>query len=239
MLTNRGDWYFGRDGVFYGNSASVLANSGTVHRASGFTILGINVVNTGIISADAGSLEFYSLRNEGGILRTTGGQLGVDRTVPLGTGRLEGEGPVGPFSADAGTIAPGVDGPGTLRFLTSLTLSNTVTLSIGVNPTDLINKSDRLIVNGVLSLNDAVLQLEELPMMAIGTEIILVESEGTEAVRGTFKGIPNGGLFTASKQLFRIYSQTKTCIWANRVECQDRGKQLVPETLWARAAEPS
>ncbi len=88
-------------------------------------------------------------------------------------------------------------------------------------------------------LNDAVLQLEELPMMAIGTEIILVESEGTEAVRGTFKGIPNGGLFTASKQLFRIYSQTKTCIWANRVECQDRGKQLVPETLWARAAEPS
>jgi hypothetical protein len=47
--------------------------------------------------------------------------------------------------------------------------------------------------------------LEPLPMIGIGSEFTLIDNAGSGLPEGLFNGIPNGGLFAASHQLFRVF----------------------------------
>lgn len=209
VVSNRGEWIISVSSTLYGSETPVFVNSGLLHKKGDpgrTTFYGLPVVNHGVICAEDGVLDFtLPLTNEGGTLRLLGGQIGQYSPVWLSGGRLEGTGSIGPFVGDAGTIAPGLNGEGTITFLSNLYISNAVVVEMAAKATGTSWVCGHLVANNAVSLDDCSLALGALPMMPVGAELTIIEHGGNAASGGSFQGIANGGLFTSSGQLFRVF----------------------------------
>src|SRR5262249_54360500 len=63
--------------------------------------------------------------------------------------------------------------------------------------------SDRITVNGTVAVGGT-LQLSLSSAVAAGTTITLIDNDGTDAVTGTFAGLPQGATLLLNGQLFAI-----------------------------------
>ncbi len=196
------------------------AASRTFNVISGTTTVGMEVYGAGgsIVKSGAGTLVLVDDNTytgttsvSGGILRVEGTHTGGDNYNVSATGILDGSGTITLASGKrvgstgSGSIAPGSNGIGTLTIVSddtdSATAPNTVTL--GGDFDFQINgntNADLLNVDGTVTLGGT-LDVEELTAgtgsVFTGSTIVLIDNDGsTDAVDGTFTGLPEGAVVT-------------------------------------------
>src|SRR5678815_99286 len=68
-----------------------------------------------------------------------------------------------------------------------------------------VNGQTRLVVLGTVSLANPVLEVSlSLNPPLAGEQFTLIDNDGSDAVTGTFAGLPEGSVFTADNESFRI-----------------------------------
>jgi hypothetical protein len=121
-------------------------------------------------------------------------------------GWLGGTGLVGTLTASGAlgkTIAPGNGGPGILG-TSNVLLNSSTTFVVKLNGATAGSGYSQLNVNGSVSLNDAALSVALGFTPAIRDSFIIVSNDGSEAVSGTFSGLPEGAVLNLAGLPFRI-----------------------------------
>ena len=210
-IYNYGLWQLVGDcGLYYGGvGLSVFTNFGSLLKLSGTgnsDCAGIRFANqsSGLVQANSGTLLLpATATNYAGILRLNGGSLG--NGLVLAGGSLQGAGYFNSFGFIGGTISPGLGGAGQLNFPNGLNLNSNVTLVIDGNGPVSGVSYDTLSVTGAVSLANANLQITAMPTVPAGTKFTLIDNDGTDAVTGTFAGLPENSVVTVGAQDFRIH----------------------------------
>ena len=101
-----------------------------------------------------------------------------------------------------GTVSPGQSSPGTISFSSGLNFGSNATFVVNGTST---SQYDQLLVTGAVSLANCTLQVNSLPSVPVGTTFIIINNDGTDPVSGTFNGLAENSLLTASGQKFRIH----------------------------------
>ncbi len=216
-ITNAGVWDIQGDlslsqGV--GGPQSLFVNTGTLRKSGGSGLAQLNSIaltNTtpASIQCSTGTLRLpNNYTNTAGTLRLAGGRLESSGTLGFNGGTLEGTGSFGGGTFLSGTISPGIGGPGKITFTAGLNLSSAVTVALDASGTIPETGHDQLAVNGTVNLGNAVLQFNPVAAIPIGSKLIVITNDGTDAIVGTFSGKPEDALFDVNLQLFRTrYAQ--------------------------------
>jgi fibronectin-binding autotransporter adhesin len=210
-INNFGQWLMTGDyGVSYGGVGTM-----------GFTNFGTFRKTAGASSADCASIRFFNQpgalvqvdtgtlllppasTNLAGTLRLNGGTLG--NSFALAGGTLDGIGTFKPTTITGGTISPGFGSAGQMTFPNGLTLNSNVTLAIDGTGPAAGTGYDTLSVTGAIVLSNATLQVTAMPTVPAGTTFTLIANDGTDAINGTFAGLPENSLITVGAQDFRIH----------------------------------
>ncbi|MDB6125838.1 MAG: hypothetical protein JWQ71_4831 [Pedosphaera sp.] len=213
VISNGGLWQVAGDlTMSYGGYLTPSwTNSGTLRKTAGTgtsQISSLNFINrpSGLVQVDVGTLQLPSTAtNITGTLRLNGGTLNANGTLTFNGGTLDGIGSLGANALLGGTISPGQSGPGLMTFPFGLNLGANATLVMGGNGTVPGTQYDQLSVTGAVSLGNCTLQITSLPNVALGTTFTLIANDGTDAVTGTFNGLPDNSFLTVGSQLFRIH----------------------------------
>lgn len=199
--------------------AQALTGNGRVDLGSGgqlaFGAGGGNTVFSGAITGSGGLLlkegtgtaTLTGHGSFGGLTRVNAGRLLVHGSLASSAveaavhGALGGRGVVGQLSA-FGQVAPG-ESPGTL------TCGNTVFVASGSFAVELDGLTpgsghDQLQVQGTVALNQVPLQLTVGFVPSPGDAFVVVANDGTDAVIGTFAGLPEDAVVEANGLSFRI-----------------------------------
>jgi len=106
---------------------------------------------------------------------------------------------VGPVTVTGGTLTTGGTSAG------RLTASNTSFNAAATLAMRLVDAaaSDRITVSGTVAVGGA-LQVSAASPVSPGTAITLIDNDGTDAVAGTFAGLPKGAVVTVGGQTFTI-----------------------------------
>jgi len=186
----------------------VAPYAGTIYTGDHNATLNGSVINDGVLlKVGAGSLTLAGASTHSGGTRVEEGTLIITGThtgtvqVAAGagtTGTLTGTGTIGAIDASAGTISPGVGGPGILH-ATNATIAAGVSFVARINGTVAGTSYDRLDVSGTATLGGATLsvQLGYTPPTATSFTILTHAS-------GTFAGLPDGTFFSAGGAHLRI-----------------------------------
>lgn len=181
-----------------GTAATDLLISGQIVGAGGFTKTGTGTLTltntntyTGGTTVSAGTLL---------VNNTAGSGVGTG-DVTVGSGAtLGGSGTIGlPTDASnvtvqsGGHLTPGKS-PGILTIYGDLTLDAGSFLDAELAGTAAGTGYDQVDVHGGVSLADAKLDLSLLFVPALGDQFVLVNNDGTDAVGGTFAGLPEGAI---------------------------------------------
>ncbi|MDB6025396.1 MAG: hypothetical protein JWM68_1619 [Verrucomicrobiales bacterium] len=212
VVSNGGLWEItGNDAISFGGGVTpVWTNSGTLRKSAGTGIsqvVGMNFYNqpSGIVQVDTGTLQISSTTtNTAGTLRLNGGTLNANGTLAFSGGIFDGAGSVGANALLGGTISPGLSGAGRMAFASGLNLSSNATLTldgIGTLP----GNYDQLSVTGAVALGTCRLQVTSLPVVAPGTTFMIITNDGSDAVSGTFYGLPENSVLFVSGQPFRLH----------------------------------
>ncbi len=206
---------FDLDGLF--ERIDAVTGSGSVELDVGYLIAGNNgssftfdgmvsgsgylwKVGSGVWTLTANNTYSGTTRIETGTLIVNGSQSSSDVTVNS-SGTLGGTGTVGAINSD-GTVAPGASA-GQLG-------SGTVTMNAGSTfEVELDGYTstgyDRLNVIGTVSLaNNPQLAVSLGYMPAVDDKFTIINNDGIDAVKGTFKGLPDGASLTVGNATLRI-----------------------------------
>ncbi len=213
VISNGGLWQITSDDStsWGGGPIPVWTNSGTLRKAAGTgtsAVVGMNFYNqsSGLVQVDTGTLQLTSsTTNTAGTLRLNGGKLSANGNLGFGGGILEGSGAVGANALSGGLISPGQNGPGLMTFSAGLNLTTNATLALAGVGTVPGSQYDQLSVTGAVALGSCTLSVASLPNVPPGTTFVLIDNDGTDAVTGTFNGLPNYSLLTIGSQLFRLH----------------------------------
>ena len=210
-IVNYGLWQFAGDcGLNYGGvGLSVVTNFGMFQKLSGAgtsDCAAIRFANqpNGVVQANSGTLLLPpTATNYAGTLRLNGGTLGGSFILAGGT--LEGAGTFNPNNVTGGTISPGLNSAARINFASGLNLNSNVTLAFAGNGPVPGGSYDTLSVTGAVTLANASLQITAMPIVPAGTKFTLIDNDGTDAVGGTFAGLPENSIVTVGAQDFRIH----------------------------------
>jgi fibronectin-binding autotransporter adhesin len=215
VITNAGLWEITGNNTFgqgIGGPALEFHNlaSGTLRKTIGSGTSAFNSFlfeNLGRIETLSGTLTLPAgfISESGTLLVGTNALFQTSDGITVNNGRVEGAGSIKLKTMTGGVIAPGIGLKGRLTVTAGLPLGPGVTLAFDVAGTSAGTNADQIQVTGTVNLNNAILSLPGVTGMAIGSEVVLIDNDGTDAVVGTFAGIPNGSLFTANEQLYRIW----------------------------------
>lgn len=188
---------------------SQWVNTGTLRKSGGVGTAQLDsllMTNTssGIIQSETGILRLPdNYTHVAGILRLTGG--GIEATgIGFTGGTLEGTGSYGGGTFLGGTISPGLNGPGKLTFTAGLNLGQNVTVALDAAGMTPETEHDQLVVTGVVGITNSALQFTTTGGIPIGSKLIVITNDSTDAINGTFSGKPEAALFDSNLQLFRI-----------------------------------
>ncbi len=185
-------------------SGPIALPSGSIARIEvGAGLLTVNAMisgDGGFTKAGAGTLALM-LNNtylgptevEVGTLQVLGVQPGSAVNVQPGAS-LVGTGAVGALSC-AGTVSPGVNGPGVLRVTAGALFSPSSTYQVEINGTLPGDQYDQLKVNGQVQIQNAPLKVSAGFTPGLGTSFTIIDNDGGDPVLGTFSGLPEGALF--------------------------------------------
>jgi autotransporter-associated beta strand protein len=161
---------------------------------------GISKTGLGILTLTANNTYSGQTLIADGTLRVNGSQP-QSRVVVNNNGTLAGDGVVGDVSA-SGNIAPGASP----AVLTSSNLAFTATADffVELNGPTPGTGYDQLNVRGTNQLGGATLHVSVGFPPGEGDQFTIINNDGSEAIVGTFAGLPNGSVFTADGLQFRI-----------------------------------
>lgn len=211
VVSNGGLWQISSDDSlgYGGGTTPVWTNSGTLLKSAGAgisTLSGLGFYNQpgGLVQVDAGTLRLPG-SNLAGTLRLNGGKLDAAGTFAVAGGALIGSGTFGANAFTGGLLSPGNNGAGLIAFSSGLNLNSNVTFVIEGTSTNAVSGYDRLSVTGAVVLANCNLQVDSLAGVPVGAPLVIIANDGTDAVSGTFNGLPEGALVTAGNLAqFRI-----------------------------------
>ena len=172
-----------------GTYTGLISGTGTLTKlGAGAVTLSANNSYTGTTTISAGSLL------------VNGSQPGS--SISLTAGRLGGTGTVGAVTATGGTVAPGLS-PGTLSS-GDVAFGSATTFAVELDGAVSGTGYDVLDVTGTVDLSDATLDVDLGFTPPDGTEFVIIENDGADAITGTFDGLTEGATFDAGGQTFQI-----------------------------------
>lgn len=215
VISNGALWQIrGSDAMNYGGGfVGSITNAGTIRKVSGSgasSLAGLNVVNlkSGLIQCDSGSIQFPAgFTNSAGELRLNSGTFSANGGFKTESGSLlDGNGTLNLVEIHAGTLSPGINGPGAITCPQGLKLGGGAVLAIEGTGTTPGSQYDQLTVNGPIDLGGATLQVKSLPNVPVGTVFTLIRNTAfNNPISGTFAGLPENAVLTVSGQPFRIH----------------------------------
>jgi hypothetical protein len=146
----------------------------------------------------------------GGVFTSSGGPMNVSGGITLVGGLLRGVGSVDTLTARGGSVAPGSDAPGVLTVGGAVTLNAATTVSILLNGLAVGSGYSQLVVGGPLDLGGSTLSLTFGFVPPVGSSFEILSNTGSAPIRGTFNGLAEGAVFTASGYQFQITYQGGT-----------------------------
>ena len=170
-------------------SGALIGSEAFLKSGLGKQILsGLNPAFTGAVSVTDGNLE------------VSGAISGSAVTVNGAGAVLGGDGAVGALIVTSGTVAPGNSGIGSLDSLNfSLGAAGTTNFEIG-SPT----MYDSLNVAGTVTLGGNLAAIVGAGPFGFSDVFTVINNDGADAVIGTYAGISEGGLFSASGYDFTV-----------------------------------
>jgi uncharacterized repeat protein (TIGR01451 family) len=163
---------------------------------------GVFVLGSAALVYEAPTSYIGTTSVDGGILALDGGSIGPPGvTNVFDGGAFGGNGSVGPLTMAGALLFPGLtNGIGTIT-AQSLALGLATTARFRLNDFTLTG-NDMVVVNGSVALGGAMLELRWAFDTAVGTQFTLIS--GATSLSGTFAGLPEGAIFTASGRRFSI-----------------------------------
>jgi outer membrane autotransporter protein len=197
-LTGSGDTYLGGQNLVVTNAAGTFSGtisdgwfSGTLHDSVsylGFPGTGGGLTLTGGVLTLSGANTYTGLTwvNQGALI--VNGSVVSPVAVTLG-GLLGGSGSVGATAiGPGGVLAPG-NSIGTMTVNGNLTLNPDAIYEVEANAQD---KSDKVIVEGIVNLTGATLFVLDAPgAYKPKTDYVIINNDGTDAVNGRFGEVIN------------------------------------------------
>jgi len=221
-VSNGGVWKMESDDELYsgGGPAVLFTNAGTFYKSAGAGGTAMTRIestrffnlDSGVIEVDAGILRMpQNYTNASGTLKLNGGTLAGSTgansglgPLYLGAGHVEGSGTIGQLTAFGGTISPG-SGPGLLSFQSDVNLGAGSVLSIDGTGTVPGTGYDQLSVTGAVAVSNCTLQVTSLPAVPVGTSFTIINNDGSDAVLGTFAGLPENSVVSTGAGTYRIH----------------------------------
>jgi len=194
IIENDQTWSFSLGGAqprFDNQAGSTLTKSG----GSGTTTFSdLAFTNRGTVTAAAGTLNFQpGFLQAAGSTHLAGGTLRSSGTVELQGGVLDGAGTVTGRVSNAAKVSPG-NSPGTVTVDGTYVQTTGGTLAVDINGPVPGTDFDQLAIIGSVSL-DGALQVALGVAPSMGTAFVIVDNDGSDAVSGTFSGLPEGATF--------------------------------------------
>lgn len=206
----------------FSDSTGDFTGAGNVNLGSGIlTVAGGSATNTfsGVIAGNAlgefdksgGGVQIFSGNNtytgntqvKGGTLVINGSQPTSDVYISPGA-TLGGTGTVRDLYDLGGVISPGLNGPGKLN-CGNLTCNSGSSLVVEMKGTTPGSGYDQLNVTGTVTLNSGVnLAITKAYTGGISNQFVIVNNDFTEAVSGTFSGLPQGTKWSSAGAQFQI-----------------------------------
>jgi len=142
--------------------------------------------------------------NSGGTIDISTGTLDTPGTLSLGAGLLTGSGTLlSPVTATDGFVRPGGLGTAKLSVTGNVSLTKAAELRIELNGLTLGTQYDQLSVTGTVTLGGP-LDLVSGYGAQVGDTFLIVDNDGTDAVAGTFAGLPQGSKFYSKGVEYQI-----------------------------------
>jgi autotransporter-associated beta strand protein len=176
----------------------------------------------GIIKTGAGTLVLTAANNYSGGTLINAGTLLVNNTSGSGTGSANSVGIGGTVTVNklgtlggngaiagnvvvnnGGTVAPGAS-PGILTINNNVLFHNGSNFAVDLLGTTVGNGYDRLVVNGTVDLDSPSLQLNVGAQFNGGDKFFILANDGTDAINGTFAGLPQDATISIGDQTFGI-----------------------------------
>ena len=113
--------------------------------------------------------------------------------LPFQTGFLSGTGSVNGIDADSGTVSPGAQPvTGILTSTADVVMDGTSLYSVDVEGTVPGTSHDQLVVTGTVTLGGSLSTTSTTP--PVSGAAVIISNDGTDAVVGTFAGLPEGSI---------------------------------------------
>ncbi len=185
-----------------GGNNSTTTFSGVIQNGIGT----VSLTKTG-----TGTLTLSGANTYSGVTTVSAGTLLVNGSqassaVSVNGGTVGGTGTVGAISSTAsgGKIAPGQAGPGILRSGNVNWSSGSPTFVVELNSATAGSGYDQLSVTGTVNLSGAALSGTMGFSPPTGTTFTIINNDGSDAIVGTFAGLPEGSTVVLSGQSFTI-----------------------------------
>ncbi len=185
--------------ILTGTGSAILNSTNGANALAGCNVIGAagQLVLAGFRNFTAAG----AFSNSGTLLVNAGSTFVASGLTNAAGGTLAGNGTIALSLAGAGTVSPGTS-PGTLTVVGTASLSGP--LAIELNGTAPGTGYDQLVVNGTVNLSGATLDVTRNFVSQPGDSFVIVANDGTDAVSGTFAGLPEGATTTICGPQFRI-----------------------------------
>ena len=203
----------------YGDGTIVLQNASFPTPRPRLTVNGGSFSGSmtgagGLTKAGNGQLSLPGNYTFSGLTILTGGTLQIDgvlanSSVRLDAGTLKGHGHINDLTAGSGgVVSPGVASPDFQNALRcrNAVFNSAVSFRPMVTSSDPGYESTYLQVSGTVNLGGATLNLDVFGNFAppINKPFVIIDNDGTDAVSGTFAGMPEGAIVGGRGYAFRI-----------------------------------
>jgi autotransporter-associated beta strand protein len=203
-LAGVGQVDLGAGSLFAGQNDATTSYSGLIIGAGSFTKQG-----AGIMILDGNNTYSGNTTIEEGRLTINGNQP-RSRIRVNAAGTLGGRGTVGLIDVLGGIVAPG-SSPAILTS-SNVVFNAASEFNVEINGSNPGSGYDQLNVRGTNNLAGATLNVSVGPTFipADGEALTIINNDGSDAIVGTFAGLPNGALLSASGVQFRILTNGGT-----------------------------
>ncbi len=144
----------------------------------------------------------------GGLTFTGPGTLTLDQAntyagaTDITAGTLQGTGVPGPLTVNGGTLAPGTS-PAIFTAGGNVSINGASTVAIEITGLTAGTQHDQLAVTGSVTLAGT-LQVTDTFLAADQNKFVIISNDATDAVTGTFTGLPEGAIVNGGARFFKI-----------------------------------